>query len=75
MQQLFLPLLVGVLHRYLLFELLLKVLKHWEVVKAYDLSVDFTDGGSGKESIAYTLVRLTIVRQHNSCKDKTGRIL
>lgn len=70
-QQLFRPLLVGVLHRFLLFEPLLKEWKPWEVVRAYDFNVDLTDGGNGKESIAYTLVRLTIVRQHNSWRDNT----
>lgn len=43
----------------------------WDVVSAYDFSVDFTDDGKLKESIAYTVVHLTIVRQHSSCKDRT----
>lgn len=69
-EQLFLVLLwVGVLHR--LFFVLVNVLMHCDDVSAYDFKCFLTDGGNGSVSIAYTLVRRTIVRQHNSCSDKT----
>lgn len=46
---------------------------HCDDVSAYDFRFDFTDGGNGNVSIAYTLVLRTIVRQHNSCSDKTEK--
>jgi len=61
------------LQRFLLLELWVSELKHCEVVSAYDLSVDFTDGGRGSESIAYTLVLRTIVLQHSSCSVSTAK--
>lgn len=70
-EQLFLVLLwVGVLHR--LFFVFVNVLMHCDDVNAYDFKCFFTDGGNGSVSIAYTLVRRTMVRQHNSCSDRTG---
>lgn len=60
---------VGVLHRP--FFVFVNVLIHWDDVSAYDLRWDFTVGGNGNVSIAYTLVRRTIVRQQSSCNDNT----
>lgn len=72
-QQLFRELLfgnVGVLLRLPFFGWF-SVLMHCDEVNAYDFKCDFTDGGNGNVSIAYTDVRRTIVRQHNSCNDNT----
>lgn len=70
-QQLFLVLAgrVGVLQR--LFFGFVNVFMHCDDVNAYDLRFDLTDGGNGNVSMAYTLVRRTIVRQQSSCRDKT----
>lgn len=53
------------------FFVLLMIFMHWDDVSAYDLRCDFTDGGNGNWSIAYTEVRRTIARQHNSCSEST----
>lgn len=72
-QQLFLVLVgrVGVLHRP--FFGFVSVFMHCDDVNAYDFKCDLTDGGNGNVSMAYTLVRRTIVRQQSSCRDKTVR--
>lgn len=72
MLQLFLVLAVGnvgVLQRP--FFGLVNVFMHCDDVNAYDFKCDLTDGGNGNVSMAYTLVRLTIVRQHSSRSDST----
>lgn len=64
---------VGVLQRP--FFGFVNVLMHWDEVRAYDFKWDLTDGGNGNVSMAYTLVRRTMARQHNSCSDSTNKYM